>query len=137
MTSSDTQIADASYRRCADNPAFYQAFYEHLLACDPRIPQMFAHTDFDRQHRLLKHGLGLLIIYAKRPNPALIERLALRHSRRDVDVPPEMYRHFHSALEHALQAHDPQFSPAVAAAWRETLAPGVAYMQSHYEDGTA
>lgn len=137
MTSSDTQIADASYRRCADNPAFYRAFYEHLLACDPGIPEMFAHTDFERQHRLLKHGLGLLIIYAKRPNPALIERLALRHSRGDVDVPPGMYRHFNAALEHALQAHDPQFSPAVAAAWRETLAPGMAYMQSRYEDGPA
>jgi len=137
MTSSDTQIADASYRRCADNPAFYRAFYEHLLACDPSIPEMFAHTDFERQHRLLKHGLGLLIIYAKRPNPALIERLALRHSRGDVDVPPEMYRHFNAALEHALQAHDPQFSPAVAAAWRETLAPGMAYMQSRYEERPA
>ena len=135
MTSADVQIADASYRRCAETPAFSRAFYEHLLACDPRIPAKFADTDFERQHRLLKHGLGLLIIYAKRPNPALIERLALRHSRAAADVPPEMYRHFAEALEHAVAKHDPEFSPAVAAAWRTTLAPGMAYMQSRYEGG--
>lgn len=137
MPSADLQIADASYRRCADNPAFYRAFYEHLLASDPCIAPMFARTDFERQHRLLKHGLGLLIIYARRPNPALLERLALRHSRNDANVPPELYRHFTAALEHALAAADPEFTPAVAAAWRTTLAPGIAYMQSRYEDGAA
>jgi len=137
MTSADVQIADASYRRCAENPAFYRTFYEHLLASDPRIPGMFAHTDFERQERLLKHGLGLLIIYAKRPNPALIDRLALRHSRADANVPPELYDCFAAALEQALAAHDPEFSPAVAAAWRTALTPGMSYMQSRYEDGAA
>jgi hemoglobin-like flavoprotein len=137
MPSADLQIADASYRRCADNPAFYRAFYEYLLASDPRIAPMFARTDFERQHRLLKHGLGLLIIYARRANPALLDRLALRHSRNDANVPPELYRYFTAALEHALAAADPEFTPAVAAAWRTTLAPGIAYMQSRYEDGAA
>jgi hemoglobin-like flavoprotein len=137
MTTIEIEIAEASYRRCAENPAFYEAFYEHLLASDPRIPPKFANTDFDRQHRLLKHGLGLLIIYAKRPNPSLIERIALRHSKHDGDVPPELYPLFGDALEQAVADHDPEFSPEVAKAWRTALAPGMAYMQSRYEDGEA
>jgi hemoglobin-like flavoprotein len=137
MTKADIQVAESSFRRCADNPAFYTAFYESLLASDPRIPAKFARTDFTRQHRLLKHGLGLLIIFAKRPNPALLERIALRHSRADTDVPADLYPHFGVALERALAAHDPEFTPAVAAAWRATLAPGIAYMQSRYADPTA
>jgi len=134
MAQSDIEIAEASYRRCAETPAFFATFYERLLACDPQIPPKFAHTDFERQHKLLEHAIGLLIIYAKRPNPALLERIALRHSRHGVDVAPDMYRHFLEGLEQALAVHDPAYRPAVGAAWRTTLAPGIAYMQSRYED---
>ena len=137
MAPTDVQIAESSFRRCGDSPAFYAALYENLLASDPRIPQMFAHTEFPRQHRLLKHALGLLIVYAKHPNPALLERIALRHARTDANVPPEYYPLFEAALGRALAAHDPEFTPAVAAAWSAVLAPGIAYMQSRYEDGSA
>jgi len=137
MTQADVQVVESSYRRCGDNAAFYASLYENLLAADPRIPGMFERTEFPRQHKLLKHALGLLIVFAKHPNPALLERIALRHARGDVDVPPEFYPYFEAALERALALHDPAFTPAVAAAWRVTLAPGIAYMQSRYEDGPA
>jgi hemoglobin-like flavoprotein len=134
MPEIDIEIAEASYHRCAEQPAFFRTFYDLLLASDPRIPPKFARTDFERQGRLLKHALGLLIIYAKRPNPALLERIALRHSRNGVDVPPDQYPHFVSALEQALAKHDPEYRPDVGAAWRSALAPGIAYMQSRYGD---
>jgi hemoglobin-like flavoprotein len=137
MPELDIEIAEASYRRCAEQPAFYRTFYEFLLASDPAIPPKFAQTDLERQGRLLKHALGLLLIFAKRPNPALLERIALRHTRRGVDVPPEQYVHFLDALERALARHDPQYRPDVGAAWRAALAPGIAFMQSKYEDGAA
>jgi hypothetical protein len=81
MAQAEVRIAESSYHRCGENPAFYATLYEALLASDPRIPPMFACTEFPRQHKLLKHALGLLIIYAKRPNPALLRRIALRHDR--------------------------------------------------------
>jgi hemoglobin-like flavoprotein len=137
MAQADIQIAESSFHRCGDDPAFYQALYENLLASDPRIPAKFAHTEFSRQHKLLKHALGLLIVYAKHPNPALLERIALRHARADANVSPELYPNFEAALERALAVHDPEFTPAVAAAWRAALAPGIAYMQSRYEDWSA
>jgi hemoglobin-like flavoprotein len=137
MAQSDVEIAEASYRRCADQPGFFATFYDRLLARDPGIPPKFARTDFERQNKLLKHALGLLIIYAKRPNPALLERIALRHSRHGVDVAPDLYHHFLDGLEQALAERDPEYGPAVGAAWRATLAPGIAYMQSRYEDPPA
>jgi hemoglobin-like flavoprotein len=137
MAQADIRIAESSYRRCGDDPGFYETLYENLLASDPRIPPMFARTEFPRQHRLLKHALGMLIVYAKHPNPALLERVALRHSRTDANVPPELYPHFEAALERAVAAYDPEFTPAVAAAWRATLAPGIAFMQSRYDAGPA
>jgi len=137
MAQADIAIAEASYHRCGDEPGFYEALYDNLLASDPRIPPKFAHTEFSRQHKLLKHALGLLIVYAKHPNPALLERIALRHARADADVPPEFYPYFVAALERAVAAHDPEFTPAVAAAWRASLAPGIAFLQSRYDGGAA
>jgi hemoglobin-like flavoprotein len=132
MTASDIETAEASYRRCAENPAFYAALYAHLLASDPRIPPMFAATRFERQHRLLRHSLGVLLIYAKRPNPALLERIAVRHSRADVGVTPALYPCFVESLVHAVARHDPEFRPEVAAAWRAVVVPGIEYMKSRY-----
>jgi hemoglobin-like flavoprotein len=132
VIASDIEIAEASFHRCAENPAFYAALYTHLLESDPRIPPMFAATRFERQHRLLRHSLGVLIIYAKRPNPALLERIAVRHSRADVGVTPDLYPNFVESLVHALSEQDPEFRPEVAAAWRAVVAPGIEYMRSRY-----
>ena len=80
-------IAQHSYTRCLRAPDFFTAFYGRLLSSDPAIPPMFANTEFPRQHKLLQHGLGLLLSYSKRPDPALLERIAARHSAGGVDVP--------------------------------------------------
>ena len=132
MATTHVEIAEASYRRCADNSAFYAALYEHLLASDARIPPMFAETRFERQHKLLKHSLGVLIIYAKRPNPALLERIAVRHSRADVGVPPDLYPCFVESLVQAVAEHDPEYGPLVDAAWRQVVIPGIDYLKSKY-----
>ncbi len=126
------ELVEASYQRCAERPEFYATFYESFLASDARVPPMFAGTKFERQNRLLRHALGLLIIYAKRENPALLERIAVRHNRHGVGAPPELYGKFIDALVDALERHDPGFTPELGEAWRRVMAPGVAYMQSRY-----
>lgn len=126
------RMAEESFHRCVEAPGFLPAFYDLLLGSDPRIPPMFAATKFERQHRLLKHGLGVLLIYAKRPNTALLERIAARHARGDVGVPPELYPHFVESLVRAVERFDPSFAPEVGEAWRQALGPGIAYMQSRY-----
>jgi hemoglobin-like flavoprotein len=120
------QLAEDSYHRCAESGAFYTTFYAHLLASDPRIPPMFAHTEFERQHKLLKHALGLLIIYAKRPNPVMLERIAERH--REVGVTPDLYPFFVESLVRAVAEHDPEYTAELADAWRSALAPGIAFI---------
>jgi hemoglobin-like flavoprotein len=132
MTDRHVEIAEESYHRCAGAPGFFSAFYDLLLASDARIPPMFADTKFERQNKLLQHGLGILLIYAKRPNPALLERIATRHSRGDVGVAPELYPRFVEALVQAVERFDPEFGPEVADAWRHATEPGIAYMQARY-----
>lgn len=120
--------AQASYERCRLSETFLADFYEAFLGSDPAIPPLFAHTDFDRQRRLLQHALGLLFSFARRPNPNLLERIATRHGPAEMNIPADHYPRFLDALLLAVQKHDPEATPAVAEAWRAALAPGIRYM---------
>jgi len=104
-------------------------FYEAFLASDPAIPPLFARTDFDRQKRLLQHALGLLLSFARRPNPNLLERLAERHGPADLNIPAEYYQLWVTAVLVAVQKHDLQFSDEIGEAWQAALAPGIRYME--------
>lgn len=127
-------IAQHSYTRCLRVPAFFDSLYERLLTADPAIPPMFEGTEFPKQHKVLQHGLGLLLSYANKPDPALLDRIAARHSAGGVNVPPDMYRHFVDALLHAVRTNDPSCSDDVERAWREALEPGIEFMRSRYRE---
>ena len=130
----DIAVAKASYDKCCAIPGFFEAFYKKFLeACPPARP-MFANTDFERQHRLLRHAVGVLLTFPNEPRsePTLLSHLAERHSRRHLDVHPSLYRPFVDSLIATVREYDAEFDPAIETAWRTTLALGVEYMQSRY-----
>lgn len=126
------EVAQHSYARCVRHPEFFAILYDALLASDPRIPPMFENTAFPRQHKLLQHGLGLILSYSKSPDDALLERIAARHSREGIDVPPDMYDHFVASLLKAVEQTDPRFDADVRVAWLEAATPGLDFMKSRY-----
>ncbi len=129
-------IAEESYRR-VQGDAFFQAFYRRLLDTEAPVHAKFARTDFQRQNKLLQHGIGLLFSFAKRPNPVLLERIAQRHGHGDLDIPPDHYRHFADGLVATLREFDPRFDATVEDAWRRALAPGIAFIASRYDSSTS
>lgn len=128
------RLAKASYERCCAAPRFFRAFYDDFFVRCPAAQPRFAATDFERQTKLLQHAFGLLLIFPNQPRtePSLLTRVAERHSRRDLDIPPALYGPFIDSLMATVARYDAEFSPAIERAWRETLAPGVAYMQATY-----
>ena len=126
-------IAQQSYSRCLRAADFFSHFYARLLASDPAVPPMFADTEFPRQHKLLQHGLGLLLSYAKSSDAVLLDRLAARHSAVGIDVPPPMYDLFVQSLVDTVREHDPRFDASIEAAWRSAIQPGIEYMQARYD----
>lgn len=125
----ELEMAQASYERCQQQPDFMQDFYRRFLAADPAIPVLFEKTSFERQRRLLQHALGLLMSYARRPNPHLLERIAERHGPADLNIPAGFYPLFLEALVETVRALDPACTEEVEQAWRAALAPGMAFMQ--------
>jgi hemoglobin-like flavoprotein len=126
-------VARSSYERCLAAaaeffPAFYRNFFRH---CPPAEP-LFARTDFPRQHKLLRHAIGLLFTYASHPDsgPAVLQRVAERHAPGQLAIPAEHYGPFVDALVETAGQFDPSFTPAIEAAWRAAVAPGIDYMKS-------
>ena len=126
--------ARASYDRCCAMPRFFEDFYSNFFARCPQARAMFARTDFERQHKLLRHAFGLLLNFPKQParEPTILARVAERHSRRDLGVDPSLYAPFIDALIDTVRHCDPDFTPAVEDAWRKTVRKGVEYMQAKY-----
>jgi len=126
--------AKASYDRCCAAPRFLEDFYRNFFARCPQARTMFARTDFERQHKLLRHAFGLLLIFPKQParEPTILARVAERHSRRELGVDPSLYQPFIDALIDTVRRCDQDFTPAVEDAWRKTVRKGVEYMQAKY-----
>ena len=120
------ELANASYARCQKTPEFFRAFYNRFLASDPTIPPYFATTRFDKQEKLLQHGLSMLLIFAKRANPHLLNRLVERHGPDGMNIPARLYPIFVDSLLATVQEFDGDCDAAVLAAWRDALSPGVA-----------
>ena len=129
-----TALAKASYDRCCKASDFLQAFYRSFLTACPEAAPRFANTDFEQQTKLLRHAIGLLLIFPSQPlkEPTLLTRLAEQHSRRDLDIDPSFYGPFIEALITTVKRYDGECTPAIEAAWRETVAPGVAYMKARH-----
>ncbi|HXG97914.1 MAG TPA: globin [Gemmatimonadales bacterium] len=129
-----TALAKASYDRCCQSPEFLQAFYKNFLAACPEAVPRFAGTNFELQTKLLRHAVGMLLIFPNQPNkePNLLTRVAERHNRGDLNVDPSLYKPFIDALIDTVRQFDGKCTPTVEAAWRETVAPGVEYMKSRH-----
>jgi len=126
--------ARASYDRCAQVSHFVDDFYARLFEVLPEARALFAQTDFDRQRKLLRHAIGLLLSFPSERDgePNILTRLADRHSRRDLAIEPRFYGPFLETLVETVKRHDPACTSATEQAWRTTLAKGFAYMQSRY-----
>jgi hemoglobin-like flavoprotein len=135
VDASTADIAKASYERCCEVPEYFAAFYHNFFEASPGTELRFANTDFELQHKLLRHALQLLFLFSTKSEDEakhLLRRVAERHSRTDLNIDPTLYPGFVDSLVKTSKEFDPQFTPDVERAWRDTLAPGIAYMINKY-----
>jgi hemoglobin-like flavoprotein len=126
----------ASLNRCLEMPGFMESFYQSFVSSSEAVRQKFRNTDLQRQARMLSDSLYVLAVavqgQAGSPARAELPRLAERHSRRDLDIQAPLYDHWLASLLDTARRHDPQFTPEIEAAWRQTLSAGIAYMKARY-----
>jgi len=126
----------ASLGRCRATPGFLDAFYQRFVASSDEVRAKFAKTDMLRQVQMLEDTLFVVAnaVQGEEGSPARsdLPRIAERHSRRDLDIGPELYDLFLECLIVTVRTHDPKFTPEVEAAWREVMGFSIDYMRKRY-----
>jgi len=136
MPQDHVAVFRASLQRCLAAPAFFEGFYDSFIGSSDEVKEKFKNTDMERQAKMLQDSLYVMAVAAQggknSPARSFLPGLAEKHSRKGLDIRPELYDLWLDALLETVKGHDPECSPEVEAAWRATLASGIEYMRSHY-----
>ena len=131
-----TSVFLASLKRCLAAPGFLAAFYDRFTGSSEEVREKFRGVDMQRQARVLEDSLYVVAVAVQGEEGSLargdLPRLAERHSRRDLDIRPELYDVWAQCLVETARVHDPEWADDVAGAWRDTLAFGVEHMRQRY-----
>ena len=124
----------ASYRRCRSSERFIDTFYDHFLLKSQEVLDTFRETDFARQKLMLRESLLAMLLFNLGSDFAReeLERLAERHSRRGVNIPPHLYDLWLDALCEAVEQHDPEYTSDLNEQWKQAMRPGIELMVARY-----
>lgn len=129
------QVKD-SYIRCQENEKFFDLFYKTLLGKSEEIAAKFEHTDWVRQHNLIKLGIKSAILYAEQPDYAFaqknIDDIGTTHSHSQWDIKPEFYPLWLDSVVETVKECDPAYSLELSDAWRKVLTPAIQLIISKY-----
>lgn len=113
-----------SYGRCLQDKQFIERFYEIFMASSPRVAEMFAQTDFQKQRLALRRGISVAIFHAAGSNVVkrTIDQMADVHACPGrAPVPPELYPFWIESLIKAVEEFDPEAGPLLINRWREGM----------------
>ena len=88
----DTDV-HLSFQRCEANGDFAEVFYRSFMGASPEIPPYFEATDFDRQRRVLRDSVHMMVTrdVAESEIREAIERLGMAHSRSGRSIRSKLY----------------------------------------------
>ena len=124
-----------SLERCQTNPCFLTEFYKKFVVSNPEVQKKFERTNMHQQKMML-HASLYMIMLSTRDNEAAgvyMERVAKRHSRAELDIPPELYDLWLETLIKTVSEIDSIYSDKVEQAWRKVMSHGIAFMKSRYD----
>ncbi|MDP2343835.1 MAG: globin [Deltaproteobacteria bacterium] len=109
------------------NKGLPETFYAIFLEHDDRIRELFKNTDFKKQRDLFVHGVLMLIEFAdgKAMGLMAMQRLGESHSRKKLNVTPDLYPIWVDSMMEALAKLDPEFTPELERQWRQALRKGI------------
>lgn len=126
MADSLTMVRE-SYGRCSLQKEFFEDFYEIFMSSSPEIKPYFVKTDMSKQRQLLREGIAFMLLYAQKNAGGMlaINNIGELHNTENVNVRPDLYRHWIGSLMQCIEKHDARFSEEVRTAWEEILKPGI------------
>ncbi len=134
MDESVVNAVKQSYGRSLGNHELMDEFYKRLIGSHPDIAKMFAGIDMKKQQVVLKQSLSMAILF---PRDNLIakhamDRVRKTHARDQLNVRPELYEYWLSALVGVVAESDPEFTPELERQWRDVLAHTISFIKEGY-----
>jgi len=127
------RLLNISYQRSIspDYRGFFQRFYQIFTDSEPRVKQLFAETEMERQYQMLMESMTCLISYLQDEGSGEeIKKTAMMHGKDRLDIPADFYDIWLDSLIETIKERDPEFNDHIEKAWRKVLAPGINYMKS-------
>ena len=124
----------ASLGRCHATPGFINRFYDLFVASSPEVAEKFRKTDLEHQRRKMSSSLYALVLAIEGGDAATLylDKIALQHSRKHLDIRPGLYDDWLACLIQAVSEFDPLYSDEIERLWRDAMAFGVEFMRSRY-----
>jgi len=132
------QVFNDSYERVMNAPGgeFFLAFYDLLTANSPEAASKFRNTDMEKQVRVLKSSVAILLSFygSGYRDDNYLQKLAERHSKRCLDISPRLYSVWLDNLIETVRRFDSRFNEDIETAWRGVFSKGIEFMTSRYEE---
>ena len=123
-----------SFDRCEENGNFAETFYGIFLNASPEIAPYFSATDFERQRKVLRQSVHMMIANDV-TNPAMrdmMNNLGRIHGRAWRDIHPRLYELWLDSICQAASKLDPEWSDELEREWRVRLRPGMQLIMAAY-----
>lgn len=133
-TPEERRLLYDSLGRCIEGGKFLDRFYELFVAASPEVREKFKNTDLEKQKHALKASFYLLFMASegKEDGMANLDRIALRHSKSQLDIAPHLYWMWRDCLIQAVRECDPEFNMHVEKAWIKIANVGIDYLTDRY-----
>ncbi|MCP4409190.1 MAG: globin [Gammaproteobacteria bacterium] len=125
---------DKSYKRVMSaskhSASFFDTFYDKFIDSSPIVAQHFRNTNMEKQKTMLKKSFyRLFAFYATNNSDDYIEKIADRHSKKELNIELDLYDLWLENLIDTVKDYDPEFNKEVELAWRLVLSAGITYMK--------
>ena len=123
-----------SFQRCEAMGDFADTFYNAFLNSSPEIAPHFAKTDFERQRKLLRDSVHLMVArdVADPEMRALVNQLGEAHSRAKRNVLPRLYELWLDSICETVKALDSEWTAELEAHWRVRMRAGMQIIMAAY-----
>jgi hemoglobin-like flavoprotein len=130
----DIELFNDSLERCTSGRRFLDRFYELFVSSSAEVAAKFANTDFRVQKAAVKVSFCMIMssIEQKPEGNVHLERIAVRHSRKGLDIGPHLYDQWLECLIQAVRECDPAFCDETEQAWRRVMRVGIEFLKSRY-----
>ncbi len=123
-----------SFQRCEATGNFAGLFYRVFLNSSPEIAPHFAKTDFEKQRKLLRDSVYLMVArdVADSEMRALLDHLGEAHSRARRNVPPRLYELWLDSICETAKELDPEWTAELEDHWRVRMRAGMQIVMAAY-----